>query len=216
MTLDPPKQRLIDAAGPIFAESGYRAATVRDICERADVNGAAIHYHFGDKEHLYMAAVRHAARSCFHRVEMPTWAPTVPAEERLHDFVRTFLLRVAVDHDPQWHGDLLMREMVLPTAACREFVQESVQPMHHILFGILRELLPGRPDQELWPHAMSIVGQCLHYRFGKAVVVELLGTSPLDVFGIEEIAQHITQFSLAGITASARRMPHPHAQMEKL
>jgi AcrR family transcriptional regulator len=52
------EQRLLEAAGEIFAEFGYRAATVRQICEKAGANIAAVNYHFGDKEKLYLAVLR--------------------------------------------------------------------------------------------------------------------------------------------------------------
>src|SRR6266566_7215778 len=57
---DTTRQRLLEAAGQVFADQGYRQATVRDICARADANVASINYHFGDKEKLYSAAVRYA------------------------------------------------------------------------------------------------------------------------------------------------------------
>ncbi len=47
------RQRLLETAGQVFAEQGFRAATVRDICRRAGANIASVNYHFGDKERLY-------------------------------------------------------------------------------------------------------------------------------------------------------------------
>ena len=47
------EKRLLEAAGEVFAEFGYRAATVRQICEKAGANIAAVNYYFGDKEKLY-------------------------------------------------------------------------------------------------------------------------------------------------------------------
>src|SRR5437016_3170156 len=55
---DDTRARLIEAAGAVFAEQGYRAATVRDICARAGANVAAINYHFRDKMGLYVEVVR--------------------------------------------------------------------------------------------------------------------------------------------------------------
>ena len=52
------EKRLLEAAGEIFAHYGYRAATVRQICEKAGANLAAVNYHFGDKEGLYLAVLR--------------------------------------------------------------------------------------------------------------------------------------------------------------
>src|SRR5229473_4084962 len=57
------RDKLIEAAGHVFAERGYRAATIREICRRAGANIAAVNYTFGDKMGLYTEVLRHSVRS---------------------------------------------------------------------------------------------------------------------------------------------------------
>ena len=52
---------LLAAAGALFEERGYDAATVREIGERAGVDPALIARYFGGKEGLYLAALQHGA-----------------------------------------------------------------------------------------------------------------------------------------------------------
>ena len=63
-----------DAAGEIFAERGFDGTTVRDICQRAGANIAAVNYYFGDKQRLYVEAVVQAHRWRMEQAPLPDWA----------------------------------------------------------------------------------------------------------------------------------------------
>ena len=51
------RDKILNAAGEVFAEQGFEGATVRAITERAGVNVAAVNYHFRDKAELYTRVV---------------------------------------------------------------------------------------------------------------------------------------------------------------
>ena len=207
--MDHTRQTLIDSAGRLFAERGFRSTTVREICEAAEANQAAINYHFRDKENLYIECVRHAGECCLERVPLPTWPDGTHPEVKLRDFIRMFLNRVAVDHEPAWQIQLVMREMMMPTKACAEFVKNYARPTFAVLRGILEELLPNASERTRQLIGFSIVGQVLHYRTTRPVIILLVGQDVFQSFDIEALTDHITKFSLAAIAqfAAAKETP---------
>ena len=52
------RQRILGAAGKVFAQGGYRAMTLRQVTHEAKVNLAAVNYHFGSKMNLMRALLR--------------------------------------------------------------------------------------------------------------------------------------------------------------
>jgi len=200
---DDTRERLLSAAGEVFAEKGFTSATVRDICRQAGANIAAVNYHFGDKESLYVAAVQQAHCARGEQAD-PNWPPDMPAELKLLEFIRQMMTDM-IDRDrPTWETALVMREMAQPTRACEELVKSFIGPKFAILHEILTELLPpGVSQREKHLHAFSIVGQCLLYRFHRPVGRLLLGDSEFDAFfDVDLLTQHITNFSLAAMGRS--------------
>jgi len=127
------------------------------------------------------------------------------AENRLRGFVRQFLWRLLDPGRPSWHGRLLAREMSEPTEALEGLVRDEIRPQYEVLQGIIRELAGDVPPRVIAKCAASIVGQMLHYHFARPV---LRLVSP--VYGdlekhVEELADHVTRFSLAGVLAIASR-----------
>lgn len=57
------KSRLLETAATLFADHGYRGASVRHICDLARANPGAVSYHFGGKKQLYRLVLRRAAAS---------------------------------------------------------------------------------------------------------------------------------------------------------
>jgi AcrR family transcriptional regulator len=56
------KEQIISVAKRLFAERGFAGTTLRNVISEADVNLAAVHYHFGSKEELFRAVVERFAR----------------------------------------------------------------------------------------------------------------------------------------------------------
>src|SRR5580700_6290421 len=92
--LDDTRTKLLDAAGQVFAESGFQAATVREICARAGVNIALVNYHFGDKLELYTEVLRHSVGASGNGIINQAIAGTAPPEKAFRELIHAMLLRV--------------------------------------------------------------------------------------------------------------------------
>ena len=89
--MNPIRDRLLDAAARVYAETGYRGATTRRIAQEAGVNEITLFRHFGSKTTLIIEAVRQANR----RHDCPR-VPATPGEPvtELRTWVRDELIHL--------------------------------------------------------------------------------------------------------------------------
>ena len=195
------RDRILEAAGEMFAESGFRGATIRRICERAGVNIAAINYYFGGKERLYSEVLRHWSEYALDKYPLLLGlGEEAPVEEQLKAFVRSLLFRLLDKGKPAWFGKLMAREMTEPTKAFERLVKEIVRPRDKILASIVQKMI-GTPvgEEQVRLCCASILGQCIYYYNARAIMAKLYRRDVSKVDEIERIADHIVRFSLLGL-----------------
>jgi len=195
------QQRLLEAAGEVFAEQGFRNARVREICQRAGANVAAVNYHFGDKQRLYAAVMEYAQGLALEKYPLIQGESTdVPAAERLRGFIHYALSSFFNKGAPAWLGKLMAWEMIEPTSALDTAVESFILPMAEELGAIVRELLGTPvPDDLVHRCQISIIGQCLHYRNARPVIQRLFPEQQYSPENIAMMADHITRFSLTAL-----------------
>lgn len=188
-------ERLLAAAREVFSEYGFQGATVREICRRAEVNVAAVNYHFSSKEALFTAALDFGPLIALCNSD----SHEASSKARLQLFIHNFIAQVMDDKcSPQCQ--LIMRELVEPTLALDKIVQDVIAPLHQHLTQLVREAVGVQVSAaELRRCVFSIFGQCLFYRHSHAVIQRLHPKLRYDAKEIAATAQHIAEFSLAGI-----------------
>lgn len=189
------RDRLLAAACEVFADLGFKGATVREICRRAEVNVAAVNYHFSSKEALFMAALE------LEPIEnlIGSANETGSADVRLTRFIREFMTRLMGGRCTP-HSQLIARELLEPTPALDIIAREIAVPLHQHLTGLVREIVGDdiAPEQ-VRRCAFSIVGQCSYYRHAREMNRRVYPEMDYGEKEIEATAKHIAEFSLAGI-----------------
>lgn len=208
-TFDNTQSKLLEAAGQVFSEKGYREATVREICLRAGArNVAAVNYYFRDKEHLYRAVVQQAFRGRFQHLSLPEqWPTSLDAGQKLYVFIRKVVQHLVRDDASPWQSQILLRELARPSESGSALVREFLLPLYQKLWEILRELLPADvAESKLHLIGFSIVGQCIYHSIGRAVIADLVGPEEHEGYDVECLAEHIAHFSLAGLGLTAHAL----------
>ena len=199
------RRHLLEAAGQCFAEEGFWETTNADICERADVNTAAVNYHFSSKDNLYVEAWKHAFENSM-KTHPPDGgvSPKAPAEDRLRGRILAIMQRIG---DPEnCEIEIIHKEMANPTGLLAETMHKVIKPIDDDTKAIIRELLgEAASEQDVQFCEMSIMSQCfgpmLRLRRARAGHEPSFPKCPHFEFDVESLAKHVTAFSMAGICA---------------
>ncbi len=200
------RQRILEEACKVFGERGFRDSTHADICARAGANVAAINYYFGTKEALYRTVFEYLSGKSEALYPFDEGVPkNGTPEARLHAFIRAFLRRVFDPDELRNLHRIRMAEMFDPTGLLDEVMDQQLNKDRSYILGILRELTgPETPTRSLEWCEMSIVGQCLMVAHGPRDDrhQDIFG---FNVAGVDLLAEHILEFSLAGVAAICGR-----------
>ena len=199
------QRRIIEAAGQIFAHSGYRHATIRAICGQAGVNVAAVNYHFGGKRHLYVAVLKALRAKVWgeHPSDLRGYAELSP-DERLHAFIRTLLSRILDEGEGTLFAKLMAQELIQPTDAFDQIIEEIINPTFAFLSATVRQLFKKPLSKEkAGLCCLSIVGQIFYFYMSKHVIRKLFDKEHFREREIDAVANHITRFSLYAIDRMA-------------
>jgi len=198
------RDKILDAAADVFGREGYKTATVRKICRQAGTNVASVNYYFGGKAGLYREVARNLIAETFDR--FPVVAPNASElshEQRLQFFVKGILNRLLSPDGLSGYpgkGQLVARELAEPSEILDNIVEEFVRPTAVALSRIVRGLLgPKAADTEVMKCQVSIIGQCFHYALARPIVTRLFSVDPSQPPIVEELADHVTRFSIAGL-----------------
>jgi AcrR family transcriptional regulator len=198
------RERILDTAEVLFAQKGYRAVSVREITSAAECNLAAVNYHFGNKENLYLEVfrsrwvprairVRESFRKSLARQGSLSEAKVVRA------LAQAFVDGPLSDDERLRHSQLMTREMTQPTKAFKHVAEQVIQPFFKEVSDQLDSVLINKVGEEqMLLNIFSIFAMVLYFNFARVAVSRLTGRKYDSAFRALLVEQ-ITQFSLRGL-----------------
>jgi AcrR family transcriptional regulator len=200
------KDRLFFAALKLFAEKGFRAATVRDICKKADVaNINSVNYYYGSKEKLYHTILE--LMFAAHQDHLRNYPePSDPLEQ-----LKTFI----ISYSAMLYGGgevardmirIFNAEMAQPSRILGRIVERHTKPQTLAVMEAVRSLLgPDVPEDAVRDTCISIGSQILYYSYAWPVFSKVFPDHPGMTNYHQQLAEHIIHFSLGGIEAVKAR-----------
>jgi AcrR family transcriptional regulator len=199
------RQRLLEAAGQVFADKGFNATTGKEICELAKTNTAAINYYFGGVDGLY-AEVLAEARDRLLTTETirAALAGKTDAKAKLEAVIGLLIRALTGPVASSWAIRVLGREVVSPSPVAESWLGD-IQTRVHILRSIVGELIGLPEDHPIVARGcFSVIGPCLMLVFYDRRLFQRVfpgfGLTPDDA---PAITRQMLQFVLGGLAALA-------------
>ncbi len=207
------RQRLIDTGLMLFGRYGFDGVTTRQLATTAQVNQAAIPYHFGGKEGVYLAIAEQIAASVGPQVN----ALQKNIHSRLnHEAPQNLLLECTVklaeiaftpEHQSSWFI-FLTREQFHPTAALTILQRGFIDPVHQLIGELIALITNTTVDTEAnILLTQAYLGPLVGFVCGKALLNKRLNW-PIELTDLEwrqviATVAHCCRATIAGLMLNA-------------
>ena len=203
------KSRILDAAEELFMEHGFEATSLRLITTAAQVNLAAVNYHFGSKEELFQAVLTRRLdpmnrdrMRLLSNYETSAGATPLTCEKIL---AAMFIpaMKLARDHEKGGKNflRLLGRAYADPAPFIREFLSHQYSEMIARFRTAFSSALPHITREELSWRLHYVMG-ALSYTLAGADVLKLFGQYHPDLATNDELLlRRLAPFLAAGLRA---------------
>lgn len=208
-TVPDTKGKILDAAEALFAAKGFRGTTMRAITGKADVNLAAVNYHFGSKQSLLeevikrriiplnrirrerLEEVRDIAKNKGHALDI---------KDVMYAFIEPTLQFKDSSPGAKNFFTFIGRSFTDPDNTVRQVFLKFIKPIFHLLSEITTEALPQHPRELIFWRLMFSMGALFH-------TINVCGNMKADFMGMkcetdtESLVNQIIPYVTAGMKA---------------
>ena len=197
------RERLLDAAERLFPEGGFNGTSVREITALAGCNVAAVNYHFGGKDKLYIQMFHRQMHRMMDRhrevIARLTDTPGATIEDLLRGIVSQPLRQLERNDPSSAVMKLMVREVLNRHIGKDEILGDMKNEFFTLLGDALRSFCPGLNLRNTQLLFFTLDALVIHPVLFSEFYLEMV--PDLDIDGIIE---HIVKVAAAGIRAYAQ------------
>jgi AcrR family transcriptional regulator len=172
------RAQLIEAAMDVFGRLGFEGASTREIAKAAHANLAAIAYHFGGKQALYIAVAEHIVAAITGSIGPALAAAAVPdalaspeaARSAIHHLVHAFVDVILGTEEAERWARFIVREQMQPSPAF-DVIYRFMGGAATVATRLVAAALERPEDAEMRIRVFTLMGQVLVFRVARALVL---------------------------------------------
>jgi AcrR family transcriptional regulator len=196
------KERIIHAAEDLFAQHGFAGTSLRQVTSRADVNIAAVNYHFGSKENLVHEVFKHRMDEMSEKRLASLAAAIEKDPDNLEAILLAFIqpaLALTLDRHGASFVRVLARAYAEKNDGLRNFLSENYGQVLREFAKAIAHCLPNLSKEELYWRMDFVAGALTYAMADFGLIKRQPGVS--EKAHCEKAAQHLIKFAQAGLKA---------------
>jgi AcrR family transcriptional regulator len=195
------KSKILDTAEKLFGMNGFEGTSLRDITTAADVNLAAINYHFQSKDSLIDAIVARRIQPVNKkRFELLDAAGPHPTVEQILTAFMAPVMQVKVDAVVPLIGRILSN----PELFVERVFHKHLAPVSQRFVEALSKALPDLPPSEILWRLHFSVGVVTHTMLWGRIYPKITN-GVCDISDREALVDRTVRFVAAGFRAPASK-----------
>lgn len=189
------KEKLLRTASALFAKYGLDGVSTRDLVKASGVSLCSVNYHFGSKEKLYEAVLDSAIDKILSfaaEKQFPLKDAELSAADELNAIIGNMLEFLCSDELSGVQAELLIKEIIQPTAVYAKLYAKVVEPMHKRATALVMRIT-GLPEPAAILQTHCLMGQVVMFRVHKAALLRRMNRDEYDKALISEIKARILE-----------------------
>jgi TetR/AcrR family transcriptional regulator, regulator of cefoperazone and chloramphenicol sensitivity len=162
------RSKIIEAAGQLFKDRGFKGVTVREIAKNADVHLGALNYHFRSKDALYKEVLLAACEKSSISEDEQNKLLAIEPREALYLIIKESLKILEENESSNWESILLTRECWEPSSVFEEIVDSYFKPQSKFVADIVSKIAGLPSDSPMVKFAeismLGLIETCGSYR----------------------------------------------------
>ncbi|MBP6298816.1 MAG: TetR family transcriptional regulator [Arenimonas sp.] len=196
------KERILHAAEDLFAQNGFAGTSLRQVTSRADVNIAAVNYHFGTKENLVQEVFKHRMDEMSEK-RLALLSKVIEKNDTDLEAILLAFIQPALALTMDKHGGSFVRVLARAYAekndGLRNFLSENYGQVLRAFAQAIAHCLPNLSKEELYWRMDFVAGSLTYAMADFGLIKRQIGVS--EKSHCEKAAQHLIKFAQAGLKA---------------